>query len=245
MKYDDQAREHFERAVRRLPDARRPRLRLAECLLKLGEAREAERHLRALDERSPDDPGVLLALARLHEYRGQVTEARRASDRLLDLRPAHGDGLVERGHLELHHGDARDALPGLRRAVEAHPGRADAWEALARCQEALEQSAEAQHSRDELARVKRELGELTRLALVVTQEKANDVALRAEVAERYERLGDFDRAIPWRICVLQLDPAHRPTHAALANLFEKTGQPHRAARHRALAAAGGTPPRAP
>ncbi len=70
------------------------------------------------------------------------------------------------------------------------------------------------------------------------QEQVNDVSLRIDLAERYERLHEPAKAIQWRMCVLHLDPAHAPTHRALARLFEQTGQPHRAARHRGLAEKG-------
>jgi predicted Zn-dependent protease len=226
---------YFQTAVRQLPDALVPRLRLAECLLELGQPREAATHLQALVERYPGNPEVLMAQARLAVYRAQPAEAKQVLRRLLTLKPNHVNALVALGRLEYRHGDPRDALICLNQAVEIQPYKLEAWEALAWCHAALGEPAEENRCLVEYARVGRELGEATRLALLVRQEKTDELDLRIELAERYERLHDTARAIEWRLCTLHLAPQHAATHRALADLFERTGQPHRAARHRALA----------
>ena len=81
----------------------------------------------------------------------------------------------------------------------------------------------------------RELGEITRLEVQLVQEKPRGIAEPMELASRYERLHLSAKAVGWRFRVLQFAPQHQPTHLALAEFFEGSGQPHRAARHRVLA----------
>ena len=229
-RYAEPARHEFEAAVKQLPDAFRPRLRLAECLLDLGEVREAASHLATLAERYPDAPELLSAQARVAVYRARFAEARGILHRLLAAHPDHLDALIALGQLEYHQGDPKDALPPLERAVKRHPDKPDAWETLARCHAALRNADDAKRCLKEFDRASREFGEVTRLTVRLMQEQADDVKLRIEVAERYERLHEPAKAIQWRLCVLHVDPHHTPSQEALARLFEQTGQPHRAAR---------------
>ena len=234
MRFYGQAIGFFEKAVQRFPDALAPRLELAKCLLELGEVRQAAAHLDALHQRFPDETEVLFAQALIYVYRAQANEAKRVLQQILNSQPDHVDALVELGRLEFRHGDPKDALGWLHKAIAVNPDKIEAWDAQARCHEALSQAEEAERCRQELSRLNRELGEATRLALMATQEKPDDLNLRFETANRFERLHDPVKAVQWRFCTLQLDPAHQPTHRALAQFFERNGQPHRAARHRAL-----------
>ena len=127
------------------------------------------------------------------------------------------------------------ALICLNQAVEIQPYKLEAWEALAWCHAALGEPAEENRCLVEYARVGRELGEATRLALLVRQEKADELDLRIELAERYERLHDTARAIEWRLCTLHLAPSTRRPTVRWPICLKRTGQPHGAARHRALA----------
>jgi tetratricopeptide (TPR) repeat protein len=231
----DDAREKFEAAVRAAPDALMPRLRLAECALNMGDVREAATHLDVLCQRYPDAPEVWLIRARVHEYRAQPEEAKSALRRVLELTPRNVEALVGLGRLEFLHGDAKDALAPLNQVIQLNPDKQEAWEVLAWCHAALSDPEEEKWCLEEFARIRRDQGEAARLILVTMQDKASVLSMRIELAERYERLHEHGKAIVWRFCVLQMDPRHMPSHRALANLFERVGQPNRAARYRALA----------
>jgi tetratricopeptide (TPR) repeat protein len=231
----DDAKEKLQAAVRVTPESLTPRLRLAECLLKRGEVGDAAMHLEVLCQRYPDVPEVWLARARLHEYRAQPEEAKSALRRILAINPNHVEALVAVGRLEFLHGDARDARRALQHAVEVHPGKQEAWEVLAWCHASLGNPDEEKRCLDEFARIRRILGEISRLTLVTMQDRSSAPNSRIEVAEGYERVHEPAQAIRWRFCYLQVNPRHTPTHRALARLFEQTGQPHRGARYRALA----------
>lgn len=234
-RHAEPALHEFQAAVEQLPDAFQPRLRLAECLLELGRVRDAAAHLEALHARYADRPELMLAEARVAVYRANPNEAREILHRLLAAHPDRVDALVTLGRLEFRQGAPQRGLPWLEHAVALHPDHPEAWEALARCHGAVGDADAEKRCLAEFDRASRALGEVTRLIVRVMQEQPDDVNLRIDVARRYERLHEPVKAIQWRFCVLHLDPAHGPSHRALARLFDETGQPHRAARHRALA----------
>jgi tetratricopeptide (TPR) repeat protein len=234
-KHPHAALPHYQTAVRVLPDSLTPRLRLAECLLNLGECREAASQLGVLQERFPNSAEVLLAEARLHEYRGQADEASACLQRLLASHRDHIDALVFLGRLEYRRGNATAARTWLQRAVEVHPDQQEAWEALAWCDAELADPSAEQHSRAEAARIAQARGDATRIFLLTLQESAPVRERRTELAECYERLHEPATAITWHLCALHIDKDRAATHRALADLYEQTGQSHRAARHRALA----------
>jgi tetratricopeptide (TPR) repeat protein len=233
-KYYDWALPFFRNAVEGLPTAFRPRLELAKCLLELGQTREAAAQLQALRQRYPDDPDVLFSQARVHLYRAQTGEAKNVLQELVQSHADHVDALVELGRLEFQYGDPRISLAWLDKAIRLNPDKEEAWDAQARCHERLGQAKEAKRCLQEAARIRHEFGEVMRLALTATQEKLRDANLRFEVANGLERLHVPAKALQWRYCTLYVDPYHQPTHRAMAAFFERSGQPHRAARHRAL-----------
>jgi tetratricopeptide (TPR) repeat protein len=234
MRQYEEAADQLERAVRRSPHAAAPRWRLAECLLELGKPREAATHLEFVRVRHAGDANIQFTQARLLIYRGQLDEAKRVLEQILAGDPGHVQALVERGQLEYRHGDAQQALAWLQRAVEVDPGKVEAWQGLVHCHESLDRPREAGACREELDRVLRELGEMTRLEIQDAQRPAAGIALPLELAIRCERVHLDARAAAWRMKILQTDPQHGPTHRALADYYERSGQPHRAARHRAL-----------
>jgi tetratricopeptide (TPR) repeat protein len=233
MRWAEPARKCFETAVHRLPNARAPRLRLTECLLDLGDLADASVHLAVLGEHWPDDAEVAMAQARLQVYQGDPVAAQATLQRLLERQPKHTAALVEMGRLEYRHGEPAAALRWLEQAVQCNPDLPAAWEMMAFCHEAASQDAQARRCRAEMDRAQHALGEATRLKALATQERSNDLDLRNEIADHYERLHEPATAIRWRFCALQIDPDHLATHAALARLFAGNGQPHLAAYHQA------------
>jgi predicted Zn-dependent protease len=235
-KFDD-AVDRFTRAVERRPGDRLPRVRLAGALILAGRVREAEPHVAALLERFPDDPEVLLAAARLARYRGDIPAARDLLDRTLAEHPDHAAALLIRGQIECQDGDVRRAIGFLERAARADPAAPEPWEGLIHCYTALDRPSERDRCRAELDRLRAERGACVRLEYLVQGDRVPNPPALVELAERNERLHRFADAIGWRFRVLVVTPQDRSSRRALAALFEAVGQPHRAARQRALAEA--------
>lgn len=230
-----EARWFLEKAVMQLPNALTPRLRLAECLIQEGAARDAAVHLELLQRSHPDHADVLLALARCRIYRNQVDSARELLDRLLLRHPRHLEALVERGRVEQRVGDPNLAQTWLRRALEVNPDHLAAWQTLEASCLAASQTEAAQRCRAEIERIEVESGRLQRLVVEATQSPSAGAADRTELGDQWRRLHQSRDAQKYLFSALQIDSRYGPAHRALAELFEETGQLHRAARHRALA----------
>ena len=84
--------------------------------------------------------------------------------------------------------------------------------------------------------------DLNRLAQLTRElmKSARDPSRCAEVGMILLRNGHDQEGLRWLSSVLQENPGHRPTHAALADYYERSGNPLLAARHRQLAQQDGT-----
>jgi tetratricopeptide (TPR) repeat protein len=230
----EEAEGYFEKMLAVLPEALLPRLQLAECLIQTGQPRAAVAHLDLLNERYPDDADVLYALGRCHVYRNQLEQAKQRFDQLLAKHPRHYDAWVARGRLEFRIGEPALAEKLLRRAIDVHPDLVDAWLVL----EALmaENASQTASCRAEIERIENAMGRQQRRMLWAVEAESKKLQLFMELGDGWRDLHTPREAQRWYFCALQEDPDHRPAHRALAEIFAETGQPHRAARHRALAA---------
>ena len=84
------------------------------------------------------------------------------------------------------------------------------------------------------------LGELTSRKLA---ENPLDPGIHYEFGTILMRDGRTQPALQWFDSALSLDPNHRPTHAALADYYEKNGDKLKAEEHRKKANAPENPPR--
>jgi hypothetical protein len=67
------------------------------------------------------------------------------------------------------------------------------------------------------------------------RDNPGDVAVRWELWQWSKKNGLIGEGIAWLTEVLRAEPKHPGAHAALAEYFEKAGQPRRAAQHRDMA----------
>jgi predicted Zn-dependent protease len=228
---DDQAVKDFERALELQPALDKARLRLAETLSRLGRVREAVGQYDCLRRRLPGNAEVTLGLARCDHDLHELAEAQRLLDELLAAQPDLVPALVERGRLALRMGQPAQAEEGLRRAVALAPYDRDAYLILHFCLEAQGKDSEAAAC---LARMKAIETETTHAAALMRKvaDVPHDPALRYEIGAILLRRGDAGQGLRWLYSALQEDPRHGPTHAALADYYQRTGQPDRAAKHR-------------
>jgi tetratricopeptide (TPR) repeat protein len=226
----------FQKAVDLEPRAEEARLRLAVTLERLGHPREARAHYDYLRQRQPDNPEVLLGLARCRREAHELEEARQLVDEMLKVHPAQVAALVERGRLAFYLESPDAAEVWLQRAVTQGPHDRDAHRLLLVYLEAQGKTDAARQCRAALQQIE---GDIARSATLMLQvmDTPHDAALRSEVGILLLRLGQEEEGLHWLATALQEDPGHRPTHNALAEYYERTGQPERAARHRGRAAA--------
>jgi Tfp pilus assembly protein PilF len=67
------------------------------------------------------------------------------------------------------------------------------------------------------------------------QAAPSDNAVRWDLSELARRNGQSEEAYAWLLEILRFDPNHAAAHAALAEYFDRAGQPRRADLHRTAA----------
>ncbi len=254
--WQGQVREHAGELLSALEDLRRAidldpnqadaRRLLGFVLLSLNRFADAAAHFERLLEEHPDDPRVLGGLACCWRSLGRLREASGVLERLLGRAPDLAPALAERGRLALDQGRSAEAEGWLRRAMGLNPNSTETRYSLFVC----------------LSRQGKE-GEAAECLKLLKQQEFRDRRIRAlhseilrsprEVKLRHE-LGVLllqgparDQGLKTLTNLLQEEPGHAPTHAALAGYYEKSGDPRRAEAHRRRAAApgkSGSPPRA-
>lgn len=237
MEREQDALRDYQKAVDRNPSFE-AQLGLAGTLYRVGRPWESMLISERLRPLQPTNPSVLLGLARCRYSLHEVDEARRLLDELLEDHPNDAAALLERGLLALHEGQSAEAEKWLRRAVSAAPRyNNEALRSLCRCLEAADKTAQARSCRDELREREAKVLELERSILRANREPS-DVALRYQIATELMRQGREQDGVAALFFVLEQQPMHRPAREALADYFERSGQPDRSARQRQAVFAG-------
>jgi predicted Zn-dependent protease len=227
------------RRVLQLDPTRKPtRWRLATCLIDLGAYDEAAGHLEVFARETPDDPEVAARLARCYVMTSQGAQARQLLDAALARHPDHGPCLRARGQVALTTDppDLEGAEGYLRRAVAALP---DDYQANWSFAEALRQRGRADEAKAQLARAEEVRDRVERVAELRSRKLAEqplDPALHYEMGMLLLRGPHAAVGVQWLTSALALEPDHKPSHAALADYYARTGDPARAADHRRRAA---------
>jgi Flp pilus assembly protein TadD len=215
------------------------RLRLAETLLITGPASAALDQFERLRQHRPEDPAVLVGLARCRRQLGQLHEARTLLDNLLTR--LHSDAadkaatiLNERGRLALDEGQPGQAESWLRQAVALVPYDRQVNYDLYQCLRQCGRTDEAERCRASLERIDADLQRIDKLLREVLK-SPSDPALRSEAGIIFLRNGEPQKGLRWLGMALEQDPGYRPAHQALADYYERTGRLDLAAGHRRLA----------
>ena len=230
----EKAEADYRRALEIDPEDSGARLGLAEILLRFrkngAEAAEHFERLRA----SRQDSTIALGLAQSWRLAGRSEDARRLLDDWLRSHPRDGLALAERGQLAMNEEAFEEAVNFLRQAEANAPYLFDAHYTLFLCLTRLGRTAEAEECRvrmeqakDESKKLKEEMAQLTRQL----QQAPDDADLRCRIAQLFLRYGE-EEGLRWLLLNLQQHPNHRPSHLALADYYDKQGQPAPAAEHR-------------
>jgi predicted Zn-dependent protease len=244
LRNNSEAADAYRHAVECAPEAREPRLRLVGVLLDAYESTEALEHLEHLRQRFPDDPVVRRELARCWSLRGEFDAARKLLIEVLAEQPDDVKALTARGQLEVRAGRAGQAERWLRQAAERVPYEREVVYPFIQCLRKVGKSAEAARWDKRLQEHELDRARLEKAAQAAAA-APRDPEPRCQAGRIMLRNGLEDEGMRWLVSALRQDPDHAPTHQALADYFEKKGQPQQAAAHRAHAArtkAAGAPP---
>ncbi len=236
------AAEDFRRAVDLAPQSAKAHAALASLLNRRGHVREAIYHYeRALEcslETEPErvaEAETLLGLARALTDAAELAEAERRLDELLKADPDNADGLVERGRLAVRQKRFAEAESYLARAVHVAPWHRDGQPLYLLVLKELGRSEAAAQCEARLAELNVEDGIGGRLKLRAFN-NPDDVEVRWDLWLWTLRNGESVESLAWLTEILRAAPRHAQAHEALANYFDRAGQPRRAALHRAAAA---------
>lgn len=228
--------DDFRRVLALDPTRADTRLRLVRCLLDLGGYEEALPHLETLLRDRPGDPELLVRLARCQNMLDRGALARRTLDGVLAEHPDHGLALRTRGQFALSAQQPAEAEGWLRRAAAALP---DDYQAQWLLFQALQQQGKTADAAAHLRTVEQVRDRAERLSELQSRKLAEqplDPGLHYEMGVLLLRAGHPDLGERWLLGAVALDPAYRPAHAALADLYDRAGKKAEADDHRRRAA---------
>jgi tetratricopeptide (TPR) repeat protein len=120
------AEQQFRDALRRCPENCEAREKLAECLWKRGEAKQAIGEMtQAIQLSGGHDVSMLVALGEMYFQTGQVDEAGRLADRAIELDSQNPRAFKLSGAVEQRRGNLAGALATFHRALAYAPNDAE------------------------------------------------------------------------------------------------------------------------
>jgi tetratricopeptide (TPR) repeat protein len=227
------AEEDYRKALDLDPGNDLARLRLAGLLILGQQFEEAARHLEQVRQNRPDDPDLLLNLARCRLAYDRLTEAAQLLDQLLTRQPRDPAALSERGKVALKQGHPAEAERWLREAMTLAPWERTGAYQFELCLRQLGKNEEADQWVDRLRRLQRDEERLSELLSQTIKEPGN-LALRCEAAQLLLGHGQEMEGVTWLQSVLREDPHNRQAATALADYFQAKSDTARAEFYRKL-----------
>jgi tetratricopeptide (TPR) repeat protein len=232
---DTAAAAEFRRTLEIDPELDEARDRLTMLLLEINQPAEARPHLEYLRRRRPHDANLAVRLAQCLHLLGEPDEAARLLDEVLARSPDLTPALAARGKLALEAGQYAEAEGWLSRAHERSPGDATLLSQLQKCVAQSGQADKARALQTQLTQVRADLERLDTLVGKDIQKDPNNVAAQYEAGTILLRIGAYDEGVRRLETVTRIDPRHAKAHEALADFYQRTGQPLKAATHQRLA----------
>jgi tetratricopeptide (TPR) repeat protein len=232
---DREAVAHYRRVLELDPERDDARQHLARMLMGMAQPAEALPHLEYVRRRQPGNLPVAVNMAQCLDQLGRPDDAERLLDEVLVRAPDFAPALAERGRLALRADQVAAAETFLRRASERDPGDLQLHYQLA---QALQRNGKAEEARAVQERSKQIEEDIKRMHELVSgrmDQAPHDPQLPYEAGMISLRAGLVQEALRWFERALREDPRHAPTHLALADYYQRVGEPGRAARHQALA----------
>jgi tetratricopeptide (TPR) repeat protein len=210
----EQARTALENSLASDGDQPGVRLDLAEVLLKLGDAAEADRQLALCAGGAPEAARAALLRSESCKLRDDLPGQRLAVEAGLATAPEHPGLLTQLALIEIHDGRPDDALLRLDRAVAADPFASEAIYQRGTVLRVLGRSDEARRDFDRAAELKKGLETMSKL----NDEAANaphDADVRYRLGRICVDLGKPELAASWYRASLACNPAHAEARFAL------------------------------
>ncbi|HWG45230.1 MAG TPA: tetratricopeptide repeat protein [Gemmataceae bacterium] len=222
LQHDKAARSDYQRALELAPGRDALRLRLARLQLTRRDAPAALHTLEPLRQSTPDDPDMLLVLARCRALEGETEEAGRLLDAVLVVRPDLPAALLARGDVALQLDRPAEAESLLRRGLKVSPSDPDLLYALSRSlQRQPGREQEAEKCLDHYHRTKNDLERVTTLLRKTGGKAPVDADVACEIGTLLLRLNQENVGLYWLNKALEIDRLHQRTREVLGAYREK------------------------
>jgi tetratricopeptide (TPR) repeat protein len=229
LQQEERARRDFLQAAERDPESIEIRLSLAEFFDHEGYPREAASEYEKVLQKQPQESRAVIGLARVLQDMAELSQSAQILDELIQVQPQLVSAYVERGRVALRMGKIAEAERILQQAIGKVPNHRDANLVLRRC-------LESRGARDEALEGRMEESERLRAQLTKRlRSTPNDPQLLGEIGALILKSGQEQEAVGWFFAALREDVRYVPAQLALADYFERYGQPQRAEAHRKLA----------
>jgi tetratricopeptide (TPR) repeat protein len=230
--YDwEAAIKDYQKALELDPGLDEVRLRLAEMYLDRSSAPDALPHLERMYREHPDQARVMARLGQCRLLQGENEEARRLMEPAVAQLPDDTPLLIALARLEMREGHPAKAEKYLRHAGQVDPTDAEIQFTLVAC---LQQQGRYDEATAALEKHRKDSALLKRMVQLIQDEAEHPSTnldrlyeIGAFFLPANERVGMY-----WLSRVLQINPAHQPTHKLLADYFESKGNKTQAAAHR-------------
>lgn len=226
------ALDDYRRALERDPGLFPARLRLTEILLDKAEVREALEHLDRLGQQAPDRPEVPARLGQARLLQGRREEARPLLESAVGKMPRDVRLLIDLGKLELQDERPAAAERWLRRALAVDPTETEARYQLVASLQGQGRREEAEAALAQCEKDRALLKRATRLLKEEMTHPSNNADALYQLGAVLLRSGQERQALYWLQRALEVNEAHQPANKALADYYEKKGDPKRAATYR-------------
>jgi tetratricopeptide (TPR) repeat protein len=226
------AAEDYRRSLELDPNSFRVRLRVAEMYLEDRQAPEALPHLQRLYRQAPQDPEVQARLGVCLYLLNQRDKARQLMESAVRRRPNDPSLLNHLAKLDLEQGKAAEAERRLRTILKADPADTEALHNLVSALQFQGRGDEAASALEAHKKATAQLDRANKLLQQVADSPSATAADYAELGDLLLRLRRAREGVYWLEQALERNRGELRAHAALADHYEKKGDPERAASHR-------------